>query len=162
SDLAEISIEVALACLDVLEPSLNRLRWRLARATKDMMSLMDKHFANRAQMVTDADVDHVRTILGGLHHYLARPNAFGKLPINNVMLFGPEPAGKTMGYTVWGGDKISTGQIDVYQHKDAKGKLVNRKLPGQSIWLTSLFAKKPTYEKHWTMLHELAHFVGRR
>ena len=36
------------------------------------------------------------------------------------------------------------------------------KSPGQSIWISHLFRDQPREEKHWTMLHEFAHFVGAR
>jgi hypothetical protein len=52
---------------------------------------------------------------------------------------------------------MSTKQIQIYVDKG-----VVSKNPGQSIWLTNLFANQPSHEKHWTVLHEFAHFVGPR
>jgi hypothetical protein len=107
--------------------------------------------------MVDNDVAHIQTILAGIDRYIARFNAFGKLPVENVILFSPSPPGNVIAWTVRGGDKMSTSQIQIYEDHG-----VVSKNPGQSIWLTRLFADQPSHEKHWTVLHEFCHFVGPR
>lgn len=140
-----------------LEPRLNTLRWRLTRSTPQMLALLNKHFAHKKQTVTNSDIGQVQKILRGVHHYVARANAFGKLPLKNVILYDPSPPGNTIAHTVRGGDKMSTSQIQIYRDK---GK--NIKSPGQTIWLTSLFSSQQATEKDLVLLHEFAHFVGPR
>lgn len=140
-----------------MEPRLHTLRFRLTRTNTKMLAWMDKHFANKNQKMNHSDAGHVQTILGGIHHYIARVNAFGKLPVANVILYDPSPPGNTIAHTVRGGDKLSTEQVQLYHDN---GKII--KSPGQSIWLTSRFNSLPIDEKRWVMLHEFAHFVGPR
>jgi hypothetical protein len=157
STLGADSIAVARICMRVLEPRLNLLRWKLTHGYPTMMALLNKHFAHHKENVLDADVAHIQKILAGIHRYIARFNAFGILPLDNVILFSPAPAGNLIAWTVRGGDKMSTSQIQIYEDHG-----VVSKNPGQSIWLTSLFADQPSHEKHWTVLHEFCHFVGPR
>jgi peptidoglycan hydrolase-like protein with peptidoglycan-binding domain len=158
STLGADSVAVAHLILRVLEPRLNLLRFKLTRTTPPMLALLNKHFAHKSQTVTNADIGHVQTILAGIHRFIARFNAFGKLPAENVILFDPAPNPSVIGRTVRGGDKLSTQQVQIYVDKNG----VASKDPGQSIWLTSLFATQPSHEKHWVILHEFAHFVGAR
>jgi hypothetical protein len=157
STLGADSIAVARICMRVLAPRLNLLRWKLTHQFPPMMALLNKHFAHHKEKVIGADVAHIQKILAGIDRYIARFNAFGILPVDNVILFSPAPAGNTIAWTVRGGDKMSTSQIQIYVDKG-----VASKNPGQSIWLTSLFADQPSHEKHWTVLHEFCHFVGPR
>lgn len=142
-----------------MEPRLHTLRFRLTRTNSRMLAWMDKHFASKNEKMTLADAGHVQTILGGIHHYIARVNAFGKLPLSNVILYDPSPSPRTPAHTVRGGDKLSTEQVQIY-HERKTGKVI--KSPGQSIWLTSRFRGMAMDEKRWLMLHEFAHFVGPR
>lgn len=151
------SIAVAHVCMRVLAPSLQTLRWKLTRTTPAMMGLLNKHFANGKEKITNNEIGHVNKILGGVMHYLERFNAFGIMPVQNVILYDSAPAGNVIAHTVRGGNKLSTKQVQIYVDN---GKV--SKNPGQSIWLTSLFDDQPTYEKHWTVLHEFCHFVGDR
>ncbi len=153
------SVLKARQCINVLEPRLHTLRWRLTRAApkSPMLELLNKHFCTGPQVVTPADLGWIQTVLQDIHLYIARVNAFGKMPVSNVILYDPAPTDTVIAYTVRGGAKMSTQQVQLY-----KDKGVMKKFPGQSIWLTPIFEDQPSYEKHWTVLHEFAHFVGGR
>lgn len=153
------SVLHARSCMRVMEPRLNTLRWRLTRAApkSPMTQLLTKHFCHGHETFSGSDLAWIQHVLQEIHVYIARFNAFGKLPVSNVILFDAAPPGNVIAYTVRGGNKMSTKQVQIYSDK---GKL--KKFPGQSIWLTSLYQQQPTYEKHWTVLHEFAHFVGGR
>lgn len=153
------SILVGLMCMRTLEPFIHNLRWKFTRTDAKFIAFIDKHFATGTQKVTTSDIHHLQQVVGAIHHYIARFNAFGKLPIENVVLYNSDPPGDTIAWTVRGGDKMTTRQVQIYMDKKT-GKIT--KNPGQSIWLTSLFANESGYAKHWVMLHELAHFVGAR
>ena len=157
STLGADSIAVAHVCLRVMEPRLHTLRWKLTRATPAMMGLLNKHFSTGKDQFVNGDIAQVQKILSDVHFYLARFNAFGIMPVENVILYDPAPAGQVIARTVRGGAKMSTKQVQIYVDKG-----VVSKNPGQSIWLTSLFADQPAHEKHWTVLHEFCHFVGDR
>jgi len=150
-------VEVAKICMRVMEPRINTLRWKFTRVTPSLHALVAKHFATKFETVTSADIAHVQTILDRIHFWIARFNAFGILPLDNVVIFDPVVTQTVIARTTRGGDKMSTKQFEIYS---SGGKLV--KSPGQTIWVTSIFGDQQREEKHWTMLHEFAHFVGAR
>lgn len=159
--IAQDSIADAQAGMRVVEPALHRLRWQLVHASPGMMALLNKHFSNNKDKFVVGDIAHIQKILAGVHFYVARFNAFGKLPVDNVFLFdqaGKMAAEGVIAWTVRGGDKMSTNQIQIYE---SQGGVVTKN-PGQSIWLTRLFAEQTRLEKQWTVLHEFSHFVGSR
>jgi peptidoglycan hydrolase-like protein with peptidoglycan-binding domain len=151
-------VAVAKVNVRVLAPSINLLRWRLARADDHFLAFMDKHFSTGLDKATRSDISHLMRVLAGIDKYVARCNAFGLLPAENALLFDPESTPDFVARTVRGGDKMSTRQTQLY--RNSKG--VVYKAPGQSIWLSSLWADELTWEKHLTLLHEFAHFVGPR
>jgi len=152
-----LAVAVANICMRVIASRINLLRWKLTRVSPTMEALLNKHFAHNKNKINNTDIAHIQKILSGIDYYIARFNAFGKLPVENVILFDPIPTTDVIAWTVRGGNKMSTKQIQIYYDK---GKPI--KAPGQSIWITNLFEEQPREEKHWTILHEFAHFTGAR
>lgn len=153
-----VEVLYAHAIMRVLAPSIHLLRWRLTHASKNMMAFLGKHFSTGKDKVRVSDIDHLQKVLADIDLYIARCNAFGKLPMENVILYDPEPSPDFVARTTRGGNKMSTKQVQIYQ--DKKGKIT--KSPGQSIWLSKLWADGVTYKKHLDLLHEFSHFVGDR
>jgi hypothetical protein len=158
--------ETVFAILDAqqilreLEPRLNLLRFRLTRVTPPMQGLLNKHFAAGNDTVKSIDIAHISTVLANLHFFLARANAFGLLPVNNVLLFDEAPGAEKIGaaYTVFGGDKLSTDEFTIVFDEVSRRP---KKLHGQSIWLTRLYADEKTKNlRQHVLLHEFCHFVG--
>ncbi len=152
-------VAMANMILRILEPRLQALRFQLTRVTPNMMALLNKHFANGKERVDTQDIRRVQKVLADIHFFVARFNAFGKQPSENVILFDPVPNPDFIGRTVRGGNKLGINKIQIYQ--DKKTGVVSKN-PGQSIWLSRAFETTPSHEKHWTVLHEFAHFVGGR
>lgn len=149
----------AHSIMRVLAPSINLMRWRLTRADKKFIAFMQKHFSSGHEQAKASDIPHLQKVLADIDVYVARANAFGILQMENVILYDPVASPTFVGRTTRGGNKMSTKQVQVY--REAKtGKLI--KSPGQSVWLSSSWANQITYEKHFTLLHEFAHFVGPR
>lgn len=152
-----VTVTYANALMRVMEPSINALRWKLTRVDKTFEAFLNKHFESHKVKINKADIGHIQNIVARIHHYIARFNAFGKLPIENVLLYDAATGPNVIARTVRGGDKMSTKQIQIYVDNG-----VVSKNPGQSVWLGPIWGNQPTYEKHWTLLHEMAHFVGPR
>jgi hypothetical protein len=148
----------ALAIMRFLAPPINLLRWRLSRADANFLAFLGKHFSTRLDHARSTDIRHLQKVLSDIDKYIARCNAFGKLLVENVILYDPDPSPDFIGRTTRGGNKMSTRQTQLY--RTATGKVY--KSPGQSIWLSSLWGEEITYEKHLSLLHEAAHFVGPR
>lgn len=156
---AEEAVADAQQLLREMEPRLNLLRFRLTRVTPPMLGLLNKHFAAGNDTVKPADIAHISTVLASIHFFVARANALGVLPVNNVLLFDDilDPQ-DIPAYTIFGGDKLSTEQfvimLDLFSNKP-------KKFHGQSIWLTRLYSdqKKKNTRQH-ILLHEFCHFVG--
>ena len=142
--------------LKELEPRLMTLRFKLTRQTPATVAFCNKHFATGNSKVTPTEIGFINSLVGAIHFHVARFNAFGIQLIENVILFDPNDE-KNDAWTVRGGDKLSTKQFEIY---DFDGRIV--KAPGQSIFLTRQFAAQTGFRKHWTVLHEMAHFVGPR
>lgn len=142
--------------LKELEPRLALLRFKLTRQLPSTVAFCNKHFATGNSKVTSAEIGFINGLVGATHFHVARPSATGVLPIKNVIEF--DPRGDISGYTVHGGDKLSTKEFQIYV--DDKGKPY--KLPGNTVFLTSKFALKTGFDMHWVVLHEMAHFVGPR
>ena len=139
-----------------LEPRIRSLRFKLTHQFPPTVAFCNKHFATGKSKVTPAEIDVINRLVGAIHFHVARFNAFGIQLIENVILFDPNDA-VNLGWTVRGGDKLSTKQFQIYAEK---GKTI--KAPGQSVFLTNGFAAQTGFDKHWTVLHEMAHFVGPR
>jgi hypothetical protein len=155
---AEI-VAVGNITLKVLEPSISILRFRMARADGNFIAFMNKHFGTGKEKFQPSDIGQIQRVVAGIHTNVARFNAFGKLPAEDVILFDATPSTDVIGWTVRGGNKMSTKQIQIYMDKKTK-KLI--KAPGHSVFLTNLFADQPGHQKHLTVLHEFAHYVGPR
>jgi hypothetical protein len=115
------------------------------------VAFCNKHFATGNSKVTSTEIAFINGLVGATRFQAARGRA-----VPNVIQF--DPRGDFTGYTVNGGDKLSTKEFQIYV--DDKGKPL--KLPGQSIFLTSKFAIKFGFDRHLVVLHEMAHFVGPR
>lgn len=152
-------VAVGSLSLRVLEPSIGILRFRMARADNRFFAFMNKHFGTGADKFRVSDLAQIQRIVGSIHLNVARFNAFGKLLVDDVLLFDATPSTSVIGWTVRGGNKMSTKQIQIYMDRQTK-KLI--KAPGHSIFLTNLFASQLGHEKHLTVLHEFAHYVGPR
>jgi peptidoglycan hydrolase-like protein with peptidoglycan-binding domain len=152
-------VAVGNISLRVLEPSINILRFRMARADTNFLAFMNKHFGSGTDKFQRTDLQQIQRVVAGIHQNVARFNAFGKLQAEDVILFDATPSTSVIGWTVRGGDKMSTKQIQIYMDAATK-KLI--KAPGHSVFLTNLFANQPGHEKHLTILHEFAHYVGPR
>ena len=144
-----------------LEPRLHLLRLRLTRVTTPMQGLLDKHFATGNDRVKPGDIVHISNVLRDIHFFLARASASGQLPVNNVLLFDETPDAEQRGaaYTILGGDKLSANEF-VIEFDSLSKKL--RKVHGQSIWVTRLYADQKKNNKQRLLLHEFCHFVGPR
>jgi hypothetical protein len=142
-----------------LEPRLSLLRFKLTHVTDPMQGLLDKHFAAGNDKVKRADIVHISNVLRDIHIFVARANAFGLLPVNNVMQFDDAPDPKDIAaYTVFGGDKLSTNEFAIVFDEITQRPT---KAPGQSIWLTRLYAdNQPKNQRQRIVLHEFCHFVG--
>lgn len=152
-------VAVGNIALRVLEPSIFILRFRMARADTNFIAFMNKHFGSGQVKFQPSDISQIQRVVAAIHQNVARFNSFGKLLAEDVLLFDPTPTADTIGWTVRGGNKMSTKQIQIYMDKKTK-KLI--KAPGHSVFLTSIFADQPGHEKHLTVLHEFAHYVGPR
>jgi hypothetical protein len=141
-----------------LEPRIMSLRFKLTHQFPPTVAFCNKHFAAGKSTVTPGEIGFINRIVAGIHFHVARFNAFGIQLIDNVILFDPKDD-KNLGWTVRGGTKLSTKQFQIYQDKDTK-KMI--KAPGQSVFLTNGFAQQTGIDKDWTVLHEMAHFVGPR
>ena len=139
-----------------LKPRLALLGQKLTHQLPPTVAFCNKHFATGNSKVTSAEIAFINGLVGATLFHVARRSATGILPIKNVIEF--DPRGDISGYTVHGGDKLSTKEFQIYV--DDKGKPL--KLPGQTIFLTSKFARKTGFDIHLTVLHEMAHFVGPR
>jgi peptidoglycan hydrolase-like protein with peptidoglycan-binding domain len=155
-------VQAAVAILDAkrilreFEPRLMTLRFKLARPLPPTVAFCNKHFATGNSKVTPAEIGFINSLVGAIHFHVARFNAFGIQLIENVILFDPNDD-KNAGWTVRGGDKLSTKQFEIY--------VINKKVikaPGQSVFLTNGFAAQTGFHRHWTVLHDMAHFVGPR
>ena len=62
-----------------------------------MQGLLNKHFAAGNDTVKSIDIAHISTVLANLHFFVARANAFGLLPVNNVLLFDDTPDAEKIG-----------------------------------------------------------------
>ena len=162
---AQKAIADAQQILRELEPRLHLLRLRLTRVTPPMLGLLNKHFAAGNDTVKSIDIEHVSNVLRDIHFFVARANALGLLPVNNVLLFDDVADPKDVpAYTIMGGDKLSTNELGIV-NDGFSGRL--RKAPGQSIWLTRLYlvratnnAPRPKNLRQHILLHEFCHFVG--
>jgi hypothetical protein len=132
------------------------LRFKLTHQFPATVALLNKHFATGTNKITSSEIDFIHRLVARIHFHVARFNAFGIQLIDNVILFDPKDTVNN-GWTVRGGDKLSTKQFQIYVDK---GKTI--KAPGQSVFLTSGFAAETGFEKHLTVLHEMTHFVGPR
>jgi peptidoglycan hydrolase-like protein with peptidoglycan-binding domain len=141
--------------LKQLEPRLALLSLKLTHQVPSTIAFCNKHFATGNSKVTSAEIGFINGLVGAIRFHAARRSATGVLPIKNVIEF--DPRGDISGYTVHGGDKLSLKQFQVYEDKGQRYKL-----PGQTVFLTSKFALKTGFDIHWTVLHEMAHFVGPR
>jgi peptidoglycan hydrolase-like protein with peptidoglycan-binding domain len=139
-----------------LEPRIRSLRFKLTHQFPSTTAFCNKHFATGKSKVLPSEIDFINRLVGAIHFHVARFNVFGIQLIENVILFDPKDAVNN-GWTVRGGDKLSTKQFQIYVQK---GKTI--KAPGQSVFLTSGFAGETGFEKHLTVLHEMTHFVGPR
>src|SRR5918995_4904800 len=81
----EKAVADAQQILRELEPRLNLLRFRLTRVTPPMLGLLNKHFAAGNDRVKPGDIAHISTILKDIHFFVARTNATGLLPVENVL-----------------------------------------------------------------------------
>jgi peptidoglycan hydrolase-like protein with peptidoglycan-binding domain len=142
--------------LIALRPRLALLGFKLTHQAPSTVAFCNKHFATGNSKVTSTEIGFINGLVSAIHFHAARPSATGILPIRNVIEF--DPRGDISGYTVHGGDKLSTKESQIYV--DEKGKPY--KLPGQTIFLTSKFARKTGFDIHLVVLHEMAHFVGPR
>ncbi len=159
SPLADDIVAYGIFTLRVMEPRLNLLRFRMARMNGALRALLNKHFKAGGKEVTDADIQHIQKILARVHFHVARANAFGAVSADSVIIFDPKPATTLIGWTVRGGDKLSTKQFQLYLDDD---NIHMFKAPGFSVFLTDIFPYQPGYTKHWMVLHEMCHFVGPR
>jgi peptidoglycan hydrolase-like protein with peptidoglycan-binding domain len=139
-----------------LEPRIHSLRFKLTHQFPPTVAFLNKHFATGGSKITPTEIGFVQRIVSRIHFHVARFNAFGIQLIENVILFDPKD-NVNLGWTVRGGDKLSTKQFQIYAQG---GKTM--KAPGQSVFVTNGFAAQTGFNKHWTVLHEMAHFVGPR
>jgi hypothetical protein len=139
-----------------LEPRIMSLRFKLTHQFPATVAFCNKHFATGTHKVTPTEISFINRLVAAIHFHVARFNAFGIQLIDNVILFDPKDI-ENLGWTVRGGNKLSTKQFQIYAEK---GKTI--KAPGQSVFLTNGFAAQTGFDKHWTVLHEMAHFVGPR
>lgn len=144
------------AILKDLEPRIRSLRFKLTHQFPPTVAFCNKHFAAGTTKITPSEIDFINRLVAAIHFHVARFNAFGIQLIENVILFDPKDIAN-LGWTVRGGDKLSTKQFQLYAEK---GKTI--KAPGQSVFLTNQFAGQAGIDKKWTVLHEMAHFVGPR
>jgi Putative peptidoglycan binding domain len=160
---AASTVADAQRLLRELEPRLNLLRFRLTRVTPPMLGLLNKHFAAGNDTVKPSDIAHISTVLKDIHFFVARTNASGLLPVENVLLFDDHPDPEFNARTVFGGDKLSTEQFVIVFDKESKRPVKDH---GQSIWLTRHYVinandvLRPPNERQKTLLHEFCHFVG--
>jgi peptidoglycan hydrolase-like protein with peptidoglycan-binding domain len=156
------TVEAAVALLEArrllreLEPRLALLDLKLTRQTPATVAFCNKHFATGNSKVTSTEIAFINGLVGATRFQASRRGATGVAPSDNVIQF--DFRGDISGYTVHGGDKLSTKEFQLYV--DDKGKPY--KLPGQTIFVTSKFAIKFGFVRHLTVLHEMAHFVGPR
>ena len=156
SPTAKQSTDEGKTILKDMEPRIRTLRFKLTHQFPPTVAFVNKHFATGKSHVTPSEISFINKIVARIHFHVARFNAFGIQNIDNVVLFDPKDT-ENLGWTVRGGDKLSTKQFQIYSEK---GKTI--KAPGQSLFLTNLFAASAPIDKKWTVLHELAHFVGPR
>lgn len=139
-----------------LEPRIMLLRFKLTHQFPPTVAFCNKHFATGASKIAPSEIDFVNRLVAAIHFHVARFNAFGIQLIENVILFDPKD-NVNLGWTVRGGNKLSTKQFQIYAEK---GKTI--KAPGQSVFVTNGFANQAPIDKKWTVLHEMTHFVGPR
>ena len=142
--------------LRLLQPSLLNLSFRLARRSNSVIGLMRKHFTSGTETIEDSDVNFVQDVLRDIRVFIDRANAFGNIQATNVVLFA-NVAG-LLGFTVRGGDKMTTDDIQIYTESDGTA----RNYPGQSVFITPSWKNTSVVEKQLTLIHEFAHFVGDR
>ena len=156
SQTAKQSTDEGKTILKDMEPRIRTLRFKLTHQFPPTVAFVNKHFATGKSTVSPGEISFVRSLVARIHFHVARFNAFGIQNIDNVILFDPKDT-ENLGWTVRGGDKLSTKQFQIYAEH---GKTI--KAPGQSLFLTNLFATSASIDKQWTVLHEMAHFVGPR
>lgn len=149
------SVIEANLILEKISTALGNLRWKFTRRTNIFDSWIAKHFTSGHEKITDADVSRVSKYVADIHFLMARRNTFGIFPFVDILLTENDPA---YGRTTYGGDKMSTSQIDIYKNKD--GSIL--KSPGHTVWLGNAFDNCNSQTKLLTLLHELAHYVGPR
>jgi hypothetical protein len=155
------AVPEAIAHLKFLQPPLLTLSFRLNRGSNSTRRLAEKHFVNPTETLTDADMAFIAQVLRDIRVFLDRTNAFGKFPGANVILFSDlfiKVKPTLLGFTVRGGDKMTTSDLQVYT--EPSGKAFN--YPGQSIFITSKWKSTTIVEKQLTLIHEFCHFVGDR
>src|ERR1700737_4928378 len=107
----------------------------MARADSNFVAFMNKHFGTGKDEFRPSDIGQIQRIVAAIHQNVARFNTFGKLQAEDVILFDATPSTDVIGWTVRGGNKMSTKQIKIYMDKKKK-KLI--KAPGHSVFLTNL------------------------
>ena len=155
SGVAAQAIKDGKQILKDLEPQIRLLRFKLTHQFPSTVAFCNKHFATGRSKVTSSEIDFINRLVGAIHFHVARFNIFGIQLIENIILFDPKDTTHG-GWTVRGGDKLSTKQFQIYVER---GKTI--KAPGQSVFLTDLWVSAFIgFEKHLAVLHEMAHFVG--
>lgn len=150
------AVPEALGMLRALQPSLLNLSFRLSRRSNSVIGLMRKHFASGSETIDDADVNFVQDVLRDIRVFIDRANAFGNIQATNVVLFANAPG--LLGFTVRGGDKMTTDDLQIYTEADGTA----RNYPGQSVFITPTWKNTTVVEKQLTLIHEFCHFVGDR
>jgi hypothetical protein len=148
------AVPLALGQLKLLQPNLLSLSFRLSRGSNSVKALAAKHFTNPGE--TDNDMDRLATILRDIRVFIDRANAFGNIQAANVILFFDQPG--LLGFTVRGGDKMTTDDMQIYTESDGTA----RNYPGQSIFITNAWKNTSLPEQQLTLIHEFCHFVGDR
>jgi len=156
SGVAATAVADGKRILKDLEPRIRLLRFKLTHQFPPTVAFCNKHFATGKSTVTPSEIAFINRLVAAIDFHVARFNSFGILLIDNIILFDPKDT-EDLGWTVRGGNKLSTRQFQIYSDK---GKTI--KAPGQTVFLTNGFAAQTGFNKHWTVLHEMAHFVGPR
>lgn len=151
-ELAKLCVSDANDRLEEVLPSLNVLSWKLTHINNTRLALFQKHFGTDKEKVTDTDILHVRKVISDCFHY--------GYSFRGFIEYDPVLPKGVLAYTVRGGDKLALKKFQIY--KDVHNKFRVHKYPGQTVWVTDLYIAQHRLERVWTMLHEMAHFVGKR
>ena len=153
-ELTKINRDDASARLDEVLPAIQKLRWKFTRVDRPLEALVQKHFGTNSEKITSADITHVQSIIRAIDFYASSYSSFIELDMDDAA------ARSAIAYTVRGGDKLPLNKFQIYRDIGNKSRV--HKYPGQTIWLTLNYIISPRIERAGTVLHELAHFVGKR